>query len=73
MVAEGGNLVADTLKGVAVPTSVDNKATCNGIALGLIADKFDVHIFRVLVISCSPLAHEILLILLLSSFARCTP
>ena len=48
MVAEGGNLVANTLKGVAVPTSVDNKATCNGIALGLVADKFDVHIFRVL-------------------------
>ena len=48
MVAEGGDLVADTLKGVAVPTSVDNKATCNGIALGLVADEFDVHIFRVL-------------------------
>ena len=45
MVAEGGDLVANTLKGVAVPTSVDNKATCNGIALGLVADKFDVHIF----------------------------
>ena len=46
MVAEGGDLVVNTLKGVAVPTSVDNKATCNGIALGLVADKFDVHIFR---------------------------
>ena len=51
MVAEGGNLVANTLKGVAVPTSVDNKATCNGIALGLVADKFDVHIFLFLVMS----------------------
>ena len=48
MIAEGGDLVANTLKGVAVPTSVDNKATCDGIALGLVADKFDVHIFRVL-------------------------
>ena len=48
MVAEGGDLVANTLKGVAVPTTVDDKATCNGIALGLVADKFDVHIFRVL-------------------------
>ena len=48
MVAEGGDLVANTLKGVAVPTSVDNKTTCNGVALGLVADKFDVHIFRVL-------------------------
>ena len=47
MVAEGGNLVADTLKGVAVPTTVDNKATCYGIALGLVADEFDVHIFLV--------------------------
>ena len=47
MVAEGGNLVANTLKGVAVPTTVDNKATCNGIALGLVADEFDVHIFLV--------------------------
>ena len=48
MVAEGGDLVANTLEGVAVPTSIDNKATCNGIALGLVADEFDVHIFRVL-------------------------
>ena len=46
MVAEGGDLVANTLKGVAVPTSVDNKATSDGIALGLVADKFDVHNFR---------------------------
>ena len=47
MVAEGGNLVANTLKGVAVPTSVDNKATSDGVALGLVADEFDVHIFLV--------------------------
>ena len=47
MIAEGGDLVANTLKGVAVPTSVDNTATCNGIALGLVADEFDVHIFLV--------------------------
>ena len=48
MVAEGGDLVANTLKGVAVPTSVDNKATSDGGALGLVANEFDVHIFRVL-------------------------
>ena len=47
MVAEGGNLVANTLKGVAVPTTIYNKATCNGIALGLVANKFNVHIFLV--------------------------
>jgi hypothetical protein len=38
MVAEGGDLVANTLKGVAEPTSVDNKATCDGGAFGLVAD-----------------------------------
>ena len=51
MVAEGGNLVANTLKGVAVPTTVDNKATSDGGALGLVADKFNVHIFLFLVMS----------------------
>ena len=43
MVAEGGDLVTNTLKGVAVPTSVDNKAPRDGGAFGLVADKFDVH------------------------------
>ena len=44
-IEEGKDLVAFALKGVAEPSSVDNKATCNGIALGLVADKFDVHNF----------------------------
>ena len=38
MVAEGGDLVADTLKGVAEPTTIDNKATSDGGGLGLITD-----------------------------------
>ena len=43
MVAEGGNLIADTLKGIAEPSAIDNKATGDGIALGLIAIKMDIH------------------------------
>ena len=45
MVAEGGDLVADTLKGVAEIASVDDKATRDGGAFGLIADELDVHNF----------------------------
>ena len=44
MVAESGDLIADTLKGVAEPATVDDEATGDGGALGLIADKLDVHI-----------------------------
>ena len=44
MVAEGWNLIADTLKGVAEPATIYDKATGNGGAFGLIADKFEVHI-----------------------------
>ena len=40
MVAEGWNLIADTLKGVAEPATIYDKATGNGGAFGLIADKF---------------------------------
>ena len=34
----GGDLVADTLKGVAEESTVDNKATRNSSALGVVAD-----------------------------------
>ena len=44
MPSQGGDLVTDTFEGVAEPTTINNKATCEGIAFGLIADKFDVHI-----------------------------
>ena len=43
MVAESGDLIADTLEGVAKPTTVDDKATGDGIALRLIAIKMDIH------------------------------
>ena len=37
VVAESGDLIADTLEGIAEPSAIDNKATGDGIALGLIA------------------------------------
>lgn len=43
MVAEGRDLISDTLKGVAEPSTIDNKATGDSIAMGLIAIKMDVH------------------------------
>ena len=43
VVAERGDLIADTLKGVAKPSTIDNKATSDGVALGLIAIKMDIH------------------------------
>ena len=43
MVAERRNLVAHTLQRVAVPATINNKATSDGIASGFVADKFDVH------------------------------
>lgn len=42
-VTQGGDLVADALKGIAEIASVDDKATSDGCALGLIADELDVH------------------------------
>ena len=38
-------MVADALKGIAEIASVDDKATSDGGALGLIADELDVHNF----------------------------
>ena len=43
MVAESGDLIADTLEGIAEPSAIDNKATGDRIALGLIAIKMDIH------------------------------
>ena len=43
VVAESGDLIADTLKGIAEPSAIDNKATSDRIALGLIAIKMDIH------------------------------
>ena len=45
MVAKSGDLVADALEGVAEPTAVDDKATSDGGALGLVADKLYIHNF----------------------------
>ena len=45
MVAESGDLIADTLEGVAKPTTVDDKATGDGIALGLISNQLYIHNF----------------------------
>ena len=44
MITQRRYLIADTLKGVAEPVSVDDKATSNGGALGLIANESDVHV-----------------------------
>ena len=38
VVAKSGDLVADTLKGIAEESTVDNKATSDGGGLGLITD-----------------------------------
>ena len=45
-IKECEDLVSFALESVTEPTTVDNKATCNGVALGLVADEFDVHDFR---------------------------
>ena len=45
VVAEGGDLISDTLKGVAEPASVDDKATSNSGGFWLVADKLDKHRF----------------------------
>ena len=42
MVAESGDLIADTLNGIAEPSAIDNKATGDGIAWGSIAIKMDI-------------------------------
>ena len=44
-VTNGGDLVADTLKGVAEESTVDNKATSDGIALRLISNQSYIHNF----------------------------
>ena len=45
VVAKSRDLIADTLEGVAEPTAVDDKATCDGRALGHVADKLYIHNF----------------------------
>ena len=45
VVAKSGDLVADALQRVAEPTAVDDKATSDGGALGLVADKLYIHNF----------------------------
>ena len=45
VVAKSGDLVADALEGVAEPTAVDDKATSDGGALGLITKQLYVHNF----------------------------
>ena len=47
-IKECEDLVSFALESVTEPTTIYNKATSDGGALGLVADKFDVHIFRVL-------------------------
>ena len=47
MVAERWDLVAHALQRIAVPATVDNKATSEGIASGFVTNKFNVHINRV--------------------------
>ena len=42
-VTQGGDLVADTLKGIAEIASVDDNATSDGCALGLISNQSNVH------------------------------
>jgi hypothetical protein len=46
VVAEGGDLISDTLKGVAEPASVDDKASRDSGTLGLISYKFNKHILK---------------------------
>ena len=43
VVAERRDLIAHTLQRVAVPATINNKATSNGVASGFVADKFYVH------------------------------
>ena len=43
MVAERRNLIAHALQRVAVPATINDKATSDGVASGFVADKFDVH------------------------------
>jgi hypothetical protein len=43
MVAESGDLIAYSLEGIAEPSTIDDEATSDGSALGLIANKFDIH------------------------------
>ena len=45
MVTQRRNLIPDALQRVAEPTAVDDKATSDGGALGLIADKLYIHNF----------------------------
>ena len=45
VVAKSGDLVADALQRVAEPTTVDDKATCDGGAVGLITKQLYVHNF----------------------------
>ena len=45
VVAKSGDLIADALEGVAEPATVDDKATSDGGALGLVADKLYIHNF----------------------------
>ena len=45
VVAKSGDLVADALEGVAEPMAIDDKATSDGGALGLVADKLYIHNF----------------------------
>ena len=44
-VTNGGDLVADTLKGVAEESTVDNKATSDGGGLGVISYQLKIHNF----------------------------
>ena len=43
VVAESGDLIPHTFEGVAEPSAIDDKATSDGVALGLIAIKMDIH------------------------------
>ena len=41
MVAESGDLIINTLKGIAEPSTIDDEATGNGGAFRLVAKKVD--------------------------------
>ena len=45
VVAKSGDLIANAFESVAEPTTVDDKATSDGGALGLVADKLYIHNF----------------------------
>mgnify|MGYP003294655130 CR=1 FL=1 len=53
MVAEGGDLISDTLKGVAEPSPIDDKATSYSGGFWLVADKLNKHNCLFLIISYS--------------------